>query len=96
MSGLTAARFDDGLRRVAAKIMATGDGAEFYNRLLAEWERISANAGKAQTNDLLRQFIGQAEGVRWVIETLAGAQTEGGANANGLSSVVSPSPGAPG
>ena len=62
---------DDTLRRAAAAVMATDDGKVFCNSLLAEWERVCVNAGKAQTNDLLRQFIGQAEGVR-VIETLAG------------------------
>lgn len=87
---------DDTLRRAAAAVMATDDGKVFCNSLLAEWERVCVNAGKAQTNDLLRQFIGQAEGVRWVIETLAGAQSSGGANANALPNDVSLADAAPG
>ena len=77
------------VRSAVARIMATPEGNEFYAYLLAEWERMSTEAGKAPNNDLLRQFIGQAEGVRWVIETLAGAQSLGGANANALPKDVS-------
>ena len=78
------------VRSAVARIMATPEGNEFYAYLLAEWERMSTEAGKAPNNDLLRQFTGQAEGVRWVIEMLAGALNGSGPNANGLVPAVSP------
>ena len=84
------------LRSVVSRIMATPEGKEFYAYLLAEWERMATEAGKAPNNDLLRQVVGQAEGVRWVIEMLAGALNGSGPNANGLVPAVSPADAASG
>ena len=77
------------MRSVVARIMATPEGNEFYAYLLVEWERMATESGKAPNNDLLRQFVGQAEGVRWVIEMLAEALKGRGSNANGLVPAVS-------
>jgi len=65
-------------RALFSRLAATEDGKALYGLLLREWERMAVSLGASQNNDLLRQSVGQAEGVRWVLEMFdeaRGAQT---------------------